>query len=96
MYSLANTKTGREFVDLFILHVFHIADGPLEDLALDWVTGNLYVATYGGNILACNAERTRAFSCFTILTGQNNTAGISLDPVQGYAHLLALVYMSVH
>ena len=58
-------------------------DSNFNGLAFDWISGNIYVATYDGKILACGDGAKRTFSCFTILDGQSNAEGIALDPTKG-------------
>lgn len=62
---------------------FIFADGNLYGLALDWVTGNIYIASWGGFVLACDGRPTAPFTCATVLTGQGHLSGIALDPVAG-------------
>ena len=45
--------------------------------------GNMYVATWGGYVLACAAGAARTLSCYAILHGQGDIDGISLDPTEG-------------
>ena len=80
-----------QLAQLLIMHpiycvyfcVTSISDGSLYDLAVDTITGNVYVATFDGYILACGDGATRTFNCFTILSDQNAAAGITLDPAKG-------------
>ena len=60
-----------------------VADGDLRGLAFDWITGNVYAVAEDGDILACDGNPGRNFSCATVLSGQGTLTGIALDPVQG-------------
>ena len=59
------------------------ADGGLRGLAFDWITGNMYVGTYDGHILACDTVRTSTLICATMLSNQGTVNGIALHPVAG-------------
>lgn len=61
-------------------------DGGLMGLAYDWIAENLYVVTDNGYIVVCNdgARTTKAFRCRTLLSGQRDLRGITVDPNEGY------------
>ena len=55
----------------------------MHDLAVDWISGNVYVATDNGGILACGPGSELTFNCFAILSDQSFASGITLDPTEG-------------
>ena len=60
-----------------------ISVGETYALAFDFISGNIYLATYGGYVLACGPGATGIFNCFTVLDGQSGALGLSLDPNEG-------------
>ena len=52
-------------------------------LAFDWIGGNIYVATWGGHILACLPSVKTPINCFTVLSGMGALQGIALNPAEG-------------
>ena len=60
-----------------------IIDGRLMGVAFDWITGNIYVTTFSGYILACDGTVGRNFSRVTVLTGQGYLLETALDPTEG-------------
>ena len=75
-------SSNRDQLSLYILNL--LADSLFYNLDFDWIAGNLYVATWGGYILACDTNPTRPFRCATILTGRGNVVQITLNPNEGY------------
>ena len=73
------------------LHLFAVctklfalfSDSGMQGLTWDWITGNLYVVTSGGNIIACSTTLARSFICATVVTGQGDVEGLALNPTQG-------------
>ena len=63
-----------------------IRDGTFRGLALDWITGNLYVGTGSGNIIVCKpaTAAVEQLDCVNILSGQEFMHGIALNPNDGY------------
>ena len=72
-------EAGYPPVDFTLLFV---ADGTLSGLAFDWVQVKIFVATYGGYILACDARPTQRFPCVEILSGLGWFHGIAIDPFE--------------
>lgn len=66
-------------------HLFYIMlpDGCLNGLAFDWVSGNVYIASSGGFILACSGRPANSFTCATVLFEEGDIQGIALDPAAG-------------
>ena len=60
-----------------------LADGTIYSLDFDWITGNIYAATEGGHILACDSSLDRNFSCTIVITAPGITKGVALNPVDG-------------
>ena len=54
---------------------------------MDWVTDNIYIASFRGFILACDGRPAASFTCTTVVTGHGWAAGIALDRVAGLAFL---------
>ena len=65
------------------MQIISNTDDQFRGLAFDWVTGNVYIATWGGFVLACDGTLERNLKCVTILSGQGKLVGIALDPGQG-------------
>ena len=68
---------------IVLSNVFPVSD--MQGLSFDWITANLYVVTGGGNIIACDTNLERAFTCATVLTGQGDVEGLALHPTKGYS-----------
>ena len=49
------------------------------------MTGNIYVATSGGKILACDTTRTNTLTCAIVVNSGGRFRGVALNPVTGYA-----------
>ena len=58
-------------------------DGIISAMDFDWLTGNIYLATSEGHILACNAQTNSSLNCASTLSGQGSVYGIAVDPNQG-------------
>ena len=52
-------------------------------MAFDWITGNIYFASRGDYIIACDARTTPTFTCATVLNNGGYIQGITLNPLQG-------------
>ena len=63
--------------------VMHNADGEITALGFDAITGNVYVGTQDGYLLACDAEPAREFRCVKIRRVVGHVFGIALDPEEG-------------
>ena len=64
--------------------VWLIADGNFYALAMDWITGNLYVASRGGYIVVCSAAIPGPLNGTTIVNSRDGPSGIALSPNDGY------------
>ena len=67
-----------------ILPILFFIDGNIVGLAVDWITGNLYGASRGGYIFACNTNTTGPSSCITVLTSIEKFSNLALSPNDGY------------
>ena len=70
-----------------------LVDGQIFGLAFDWITGNVYVVTWNGFILACDGSLERNFTCVTVLSGLGSVTGLALDPADGYHMFLFRNYV---
>ena len=52
-------------------------------LAFEWVTGNIFIVTERGLILACDGRQERPFACATVVEGQGKVKGIAVNPIEG-------------
>ena len=77
---------------LACLTIFVNSDGAISGLAFDWIVDNVYFTTNKGYILACGAGAV--VTCFVILDGTFNSAGLCLTPNKGYFHIFA--FSKVH
>ena len=58
--------------------------GDLQSLTLDWITRNIYVATDGGFIRACNTQRSASsLPCATVLSGLGWVHAVAIHPENG-------------
>ena len=62
---------------------FSITDGKLEALAFDWISGNIYVASSKGFILACDGPTTLSVSCVIVWDELGEVQGLALNPITG-------------
>ena len=68
--------------------------GTPYGLDFDWITGNLYVSTYGC-IVACKTRTESAYQCAKIVRGLRDVHGIALHPAEGYACVDFISIMAV-
>ena len=66
------------------------ADGDVYNLALDWITGNIYLDNQKGGILACGVTSTLNLTCATVVPGNftNPVHNMALNPDTGYVGML--------
>ena len=60
----------------------------MEDIDVDWITGNLYGVAYTGHVIVCElraAEKagSPSLNCQTLLSDQGNLWGIAVNPNAG-------------
>ena len=68
-------------ISIFLSDIYPVTH--MQGLSFDWITGNLYVVTDTGNIMACDTNLERPFTCATVLSGQDDAEGLTLDPTEG-------------
>ena len=70
-------------LEIFLtLHV--LPDPYISDLAMDYITGNLYVVSRSGDVVVCNTASSESLFCRILLRNQGYIAGIFLDPNSGF------------
>ena len=67
---------------------FFAIDGERQALSFDWVTGNIYVASDSGFILACDGKLEKTFPYAELLPGQGEVNGIAVNPIERWVSTL--------